>query len=154
MWIMNMVNKNITFLVCNKGIFFRKVEKQLHSSFKNENIPWKNYKYSGSINFAYWILPFTFCQVIIFDQKSVSILPTCMFSKPKHCHNFFHCRWNCLKMAVALAVVSRWSVPNRAWWTASQSCTTSGKKEIRRALSLFRGATCLSCLHFLWYSVF
>ena len=27
-------NKNISFLVCNKGIFFRKVEIQLHSSFK------------------------------------------------------------------------------------------------------------------------
>ena len=27
-------NKNIMFLVCNKGTFFKKVEKQLHSSFK------------------------------------------------------------------------------------------------------------------------
>ena len=27
-------NKNITFLIYNKGIFFGKVDKQLHSSFK------------------------------------------------------------------------------------------------------------------------
>ena len=42
--------KNATFLVCNKGIFFRKVEIQLHSSFKEcfTEESTKNAKYDPS----------------------------------------------------------------------------------------------------------